>query len=156
MDKAAVDIYIDQLRIKHGVLVANSEDDFILGMNQCCVESKLIRLIAGQIDRENAETIVAVRIEVKFGFALGIIQSPLTPKNILIIAIALLNIDHDIFVLVANVFPKSMNIKSGEVFAVCEPVTKIFHHKNVCDNSNEEVKRKLEIPALELGHLTDH
>ena len=68
----------------------------------------------------------------------------------------MVNIDHDIFVLVANVFPKSMNIKSGKVFAVCEPVTKIFHHKNVCDNSNEEVKRNLEIAALKLGHLTDH
>ena len=33
MDKAAVDIYIDQLRIKHGAVVANTENDFILGMD---------------------------------------------------------------------------------------------------------------------------
>ena len=68
------------------------------------------------------------------------------------IASALINIENDI-----PVFPKLMIIKSGEVLAVCQPVTKIVHHyEALCDNTDEGRKSNLEIPALELGHLTDH
>ena len=73
------------------------------------------------------------------------------------IASALINTENNIPVRVTNVFPKPRNIKSGEVLAVCEPVTKIVHHyEALCDNTDEGRKSNLEIPALELGHLTDH
>ena len=60
----------------------------------------------------------------------------------LMIASAVVNTDCDIPVRIANVFPKALNIKSGKVLAVCEPVTKIFHHKEeLSDTNDEEMKR---------------
>ena len=101
--------------------------------------------------RGNAETIVPLRAEVKPGIALSIIQQPHTPMKNLMIASGLINTDCDVPVRVANVFPKVMHIKSGDVLAVCEPVTKIFHrNEDLSGNSHEGMKRNLEIPALEL------
>ncbi|KAJ3652194.1 hypothetical protein Zmor_018180 [Zophobas morio] len=148
----------------HGMTVDPVEKVLRLGieefiLNQGSIESKPVRLIACQNVkvRGNAETIVPVRSEIKPGFALGIIQPPHTPKENLMIASALINTDCDIPVRVANIVPKAMNIKSGEVLAVCEPVTKIIHHnEDLSGNSHEGIKRNLEIPALELGHLTEH
>ncbi|XP_063933413.1 uncharacterized protein LOC135145226 [Zophobas morio] len=168
MDQAEVEIYIGQLKIRHRALVAGIEDDFILGMdlisrhgltvdpvekvlhlgneefilNQRCTESKPIRLIACQNVkvRGNAETIFPVRAEIKPGFALGIIQPPYTPKKNLMVASALINTENDIPVRVANVFPKPMIIKSGEVLVVCEPVTKLVHHnESLSDNQRAEM-----------------
>ena len=88
--------------------------------------------------RGNTETIVPVRAEVKPGFAVGIIYLPHIPKKNLMIASALINTDCD-------------------TPAVCEPVTKIFHHnEDLSSNSDEGIKRNLKIPALNLGHLTEH
>ena len=55
-------------------------------------------------------------------------KPPHIPKKNLMIASALINTTYDIPVRAANVVPKAMNIKSGEVLAVCEPVTNIFFH----------------------------
>ena len=106
-------------------------EEFIL--NQRSIESKPVRLIACQNVkvRGNAETIVPVRAEVKSGFTLGIIQLPHTLENNLMIANALVSIDCDIPVHIANVFPKAMNIKAGDILVICEPVTKKFHHKKI-------------------------
>ena len=139
---------------RHGLTVDPVEKVLRLGneefiLNQRSIESKPVRLIACQNVkvRGNAETIVLVRAEIE----------PHTPKKNLMIASALINTENDIPVRVANVFPKPRNIKSGEVLAVCEPVTKIVHHyEALCDNTDEGRKSNLEIPALELGHLTDH
>ena len=89
-----------------------------------------MRLIACQNVkvRGNEKMIVPVRAEIKPEFALGIIEPPHTLKKNLMIGSALINTENDIPVRVANVFPKTMNIKSGEVLAVCVPVTKIVHH----------------------------
>ena len=132
----------------HGLTVDPPEKFLRLGnvefiLNQHGIESKPVRLIACQNVkvRGNAETIVPVRAEVKPGFVLDIIQLPHTPKKYLMIASTLINTDCDIPVR-ANVFPKPMNIKSGEVLAVSEQVTKILLV------TVEGIKRKLEIPAL--------
>ena len=172
MGQAEVEIYIGQLKIRHRALVAGIEDDFILGMdlisrhgltvdpvekvlrlgneefilNQCSIESKPVRLIACQNVKVkgNAKTIVPVRTEIEPGFALGIVQPPHTPKKNLMIASALINIKNDIPVRVTNVFPKSRNIKSVEVPAVCEPVTNIiYHNRGLPDNTDEERKSNL-------------
>ena len=46
-------------------------------------------------------------------------------------------------------FPKSMNIRSGEVLAVCEPATKIFYHnRDLTDKNVDEIKTNSEIAAL--------
>ncbi|KAJ3651553.1 hypothetical protein Zmor_017585 [Zophobas morio] len=166
MGQAEVEIYIGQLKIRYRALVAGIEDDFILGMDLISRHGltvdpveKPVRLIACQNVKVkgNAETIVPVRTEIDPGFALGIIQPPHTPKKNLMIASALINIENDIPVRVTNVFPKSRNIKSVEVPAVCEPVTKIIHHnRGVPDNTDEERKSNSEMFALELSHLTDH
>ncbi|KAJ3652501.1 hypothetical protein Zmor_018459 [Zophobas morio] len=186
MAEIKAEICIGQLKIKHRPLVANFEHDFILGMdlisyisrltvdpvervvrldnkefilNQRCIKSKPVRLIPCQNEkvRRNAETIVPVRVDAKPEFALGIIQPTHTPKKILMIANALVSTDCDILVLVANVFPKAMNIKAEDVLGVCEPVTKIFHHnQDLSDSNDEKIKSNLEIPALERGYLTEH
>mgnify|MGYP005983825699 FL=1 len=50
-----------------------------------------------------------------------------------------------------------MNIKSGEVLTVCEPVMKIFHHnEDLSDNNDKKIKSDLEIPALDLDHATEY
>ncbi|KAJ3651948.1 hypothetical protein Zmor_017952 [Zophobas morio] len=50
-----------------------------------------------------------------------------------------------------------MNIKGWDVLVVCEPVTKIFHHnEDLSDNNDKKIKSDLEIPALDLDHLTEH
>ena len=170
MGQAEVEIYIGQQKIRHRALVAGFKDDFILGMdlisrhglmvysvekvlrldneqfilNQCSIESKPIRLIACENVkvRGNAETIVSVRAKVKPGFALGIIQPLHAPKKNLVISSASINTENDIPVRVANVFPKPLNNKSGEILAVYEPVTKIVHHnEGLSDNTDEERKK---------------
>ncbi|KAJ3648803.1 hypothetical protein Zmor_020578 [Zophobas morio] len=126
--------------------------EFIL--TQRSIESKPVKLIACQNVKVRGN---AVRAEVKPGFSLGFIQSPHTPKTNLMIATALVSTHCDIAVRVANVFPKAMNIKSGDILTVCEPATKIFHHnEDLSDNNNEELKSNLKIPAIELGHLIKH
>ncbi|XP_063920746.1 uncharacterized protein LOC135135580 [Zophobas morio] len=141
----------------YGECLCLGNEEFIL--NQRSIESKPVRLIVCQNVkvRGSTETIVTVRAEIKPGFALGIIQPPHTPKKNLMIASALVNTDCDILVRLANVFPKAMNIKSGDVLAICELVTKIFHHhEDLSDNNELKIKSDLEIPALELDHLTEH
>ena len=50
-----------------------------------------------------------------------------------------------------------MNIKSGDVLAVFEPVKNIFHHnEDLSDDSDEKIQSNLEIPALELGDLSEY
>ena len=98
-----------------------------------------------------------MKVRGKPGFALGIIQPPHTPKKNLMVVSALINTDCDIPVRIESVFPKGMNIKSGKIFAVCEPITKIVHHnEDLSGNSDEGIKRNLEIPSLELGHIIEH
>ena len=93
--------------------------------------------------------IVPVRAEFKPGFTLDIIQPPHIPKKNLI-ANASISTDCDIPVRVA------MNIKTGDVLVVCEPVTKIFpHNEDLSDSNVEKIKSNFEISALELGHLTE-
>ena len=127
-------------------------------LNQRSIESKPVRLTACQNVKVkgNAETIVRVRAEIELGFAIGIIQQPHTSKKNLMIASALINIDNGTSILVANIFPKPMYLHQ-DWGGSYEPVTKIVHHNDgLSDNTDEEKNINLEIPALELGHLTDN
>ncbi|KAJ3655183.1 hypothetical protein Zmor_014320 [Zophobas morio] len=108
-------------------------------LNQRCIESKPVKLIACQNVkvRENAETIVPSKQNSNTD-----LLEALFNQNNLMIANALVNTDRDIHIRVANVFHNDMNIKTGDVLTICEPVTKIFHH-NEDPSDNRPQKRLL-------------
>lgn len=175
-----VKMELGKLKFKHRVLVANIEDDFIMGMDlisqhgltfdptqrllklgsQSFVLSTNrenpthVRLFACETTpiKGNTEQLVSAVIETDLGSCVGLVEPTKDCIKNVLIARTLVKTARTVPVRVANVLPQAVTIRKGDVVAVCTRVTKI----DTCEHKGEVVEkvRGLGGYELDLRHLT--
>ena len=154
-----VQIQLGRLKLRHKVLVADIEDEFILGMdlirqhgfsfdNKLNVlkfgseefvlsqrnEDTAIRVLAADSVRisGNTEKIIFGRLEKNSGSRVGLVQNQDNTCKYLV-AKSLVTSEGNVPIRIANIFPNSVKINKGEIVALYEPVKWVAR----CEELNE-------------------
>lgn len=181
LGESVVDMEIGKLKFKHRVLVADIEDDFIMGMDLISqhglafdpAQSLLklgsetfvlsvnrenpahVRLFACETTtiKGNTEQLVNAAMETDLGSCVGLVEPTKDCNKNVIVARTLVKTARTVPVRIANILPQGTTIKKGEVVAICTCVTKI----DTCEGSGE-VPKETRGPArleLDMKHLTE-
>ncbi|UYV73470.1 K02A2.6-like [Cordylochernes scorpioides] len=149
-----VDIRLGGTRFDHRVLVADIEDEFILGMDiirehgftfdptqgilrlgdesfvlstegEKCEGVRLFACENGCVSG-NCEGVIMTVAEAPFGSGVGLIEPTCDARQNLLVARAIVKTaDKKVPVRLANVFPSGISIRKGDFLAVCSPISRI-------------------------------
>lgn len=178
--EAEVEVELGQLRIRHRVLVADIDDDFIMGMdligkyglaydpeerilkigNESFVletpggEARCVRLYASETVRirGSSEQIINAAMGNDLGSCVGLVEPTEDSHKHLLVARTLIKTSKTVPVRIANIAPVGTTIRKGDLLATCTPVTRI----NTCEDM-EDTQKTPRTPAqlnIDLKHLT--
>ncbi|UYV62799.1 K02A2.6-like [Cordylochernes scorpioides] len=149
-----VDIRLGGTRFDHRVLVADIEDEFILGMDiirehgftfdptqgilrlgdesfvlstegEKCEDVRLFACENGCVSG-NCEGVIMTVAEAPLGSGVGLIEPTCDARQNLLVARAIVKTaDKKVPVRLANVFPSGISIRKGDFLAVCSPISRI-------------------------------
>ncbi|UYV63913.1 K02A2.6-like [Cordylochernes scorpioides] len=149
-----VDIRLGETRFDHRVLVADIEDEFILGMDiirehgftfdptqgilrlgdesfvlstegEKCEGVRLFACENGCVSG-NCEGVIMTVAEAPLGSGVGLIEPTCDARQNLLVARAIVKTaDKKVPVRLANVFPSGISIRKGDFLAVCSPISRI-------------------------------
>lgn len=175
--QADIELQLGSSCIHHKVLVADIEDDFILGMdlirqhgfafdhnlnilkfgNEEFVLShpryRPVKILATETVRVpgNSENIIVGRLEHDPGSCVGFVQQP-EETNKYLIAKTVVKHGNDIPIRVANIFPTSLKISEGDVIATYEPISCITS----CEDSDVHRKEDTTLDASKIQENLNH
>src|SRR3978361_1159279 len=163
MGEVKVNLQLGSFRLEPRILVADIEDEFILGMdlirqyglsfdsqlntlrfgNEEFVlsrgtEEPIIRIRAVKTIRVPSctEKIILGRLEKNPGSCVGLVEQ-LDSTNKYLVAKTLIHTSCDIPIRIANIFPNSVLIKEGDVIGTCAPVNQVTRCE---EESQKELK----------------